>query len=153
MNLSPSAIEGLRELQHVAWQNSEDKGFHDNEPTDPAQLAIYNGNRLMLIVSEAAEALEEIRNGKPAGETYYPKHKPGCSVSDWRLYRSSVIGHEDPEPPCTCTPKPEGVPSEIADIVIRCFDFAGSNGFDLGRVIQKKITFNSTREPMHGKKF
>jgi hypothetical protein len=143
-------VMSLGALQNTCWQNSEDKGFHDNEPTDTAELAIYNGNRLMLIVSEAAEALEEIRNGRPAGETYYPHHKPGCSVSDWKLFGRDV---GERQPPCTCIPKPEGVPSEIADIVIRCFDFAGSNGFNLGRIIQEKLTYNSTREPMHGKKF
>lgn len=143
-------VMSLGALQNTCWQNSEDKGFHDNEPTDPAELAIYNGNRLMLIVSEAAEALEEIRAGRPAGETYYPHNKPGCAVSDWKLYNT---GPEDPQPNCTCTPKPEGVPSEIADIVIRCFDFAGSNGFDLGRIIQEKLAYNSTRPAMHGKKF
>lgn len=127
--ISDTTVTSLGTLQAVCWQNSEDKGFHDNEPTDAAELAIYNGNRLMLIVSEAAEALEEIRGGRPANETYY-------SGGDLSLIK-----------------KPEGVPSELADIVIRCFDFAGSNGFDLGQIIQEKLAYNTSRQHMHGKKF
>ena len=125
-------VMSLGALQNTCWQNSEDKGFHDNEPTDPEQLAIYNGNRLMLIVSEVSEALEELRKGYPANFTYHPTDYFG--------------GPDGPH-------KPEGVPSELADVVIRCFDFAGSNGFNLGQIIQEKLAYNSTREPMHGKKF
>ncbi|MBT8163059.1 MULTISPECIES: hypothetical protein [Arthrobacter] len=137
MTLSTTTVDALRDLQQVAWQNSEDKGFHDNEPTGAAELAIYNGNRLMLIVSEAAEALEEIRAGRSASETYYPDAPKDSHA-------------ERPEPGRY---KPEGVPSELADIVIRCFDFAGSNGFDLGQIIQEKLTYNRSRERMHGKRF
>lgn len=129
--ITDETVNHLADLQDICWQNSQDKGFHDNEPADPEQLAIYNGNRLMLIVSEAVEAHEEIRNGKPARLTYYPERT---------VWDGSPL-------------KPEGVPSEIADIVIRCFDFAGSNGFNLGAIIQEKLAYNSTRPHMHGKKF
>lgn len=142
--ISNETASHLTDLQQICWQNSEDKGFHANEPTDPEQLAIYNGNRLMLIVSEVAEALEEIRSGRPAGETYYPT-APIPSASS-RVNTAQAIVTPGPY-------KPEGVPSEIADIVIRCFDFAGSNGFDLGQIIKEKLAYNSTREHMHGKKF
>lgn len=132
--ITDRTVHELGELQALCWQNSEDKGFHASEPKDPAALAIYNGNRLMLIVSEAVEAHDEIRNGHAAGRTYYPADPV---FIDGKLQLQ----------------KPEGVPSEIADIVIRCFDFAGSNGFDLGSIIQEKMAYNATRERMHGKKF
>lgn len=132
--ITSETADHLTVLQEVCWQNSQDKGFHDNEPDDPAELAIYNGNRLMLIVSEAVEAHEELRKGHPAHATYYPADPV------W------IDGKLQPQ-------KPEGVPSEIADIVIRCFDFAGSNGFDLAWIIQEKLAYNSTRPHMHGKKF
>lgn len=125
--ITDETVNHLADLQDICWQNSQDKGFHDNEPADPEQLAIYNGNRLMLIVSEAVEAHEEIRKGLPVNMTYYDLDN--------------------------APKKPEGVPSEIADIVIRCFDFAGSNGFNLGAIIQEKLAYNSTRPHMHGKKF
>ncbi len=48
-------------------------------------------------------------------------------------------------------PKPEGVPSEIADIVIRCFDFADEAGFSLINAILEKLAYNNTRAHLHGK--
>lgn len=163
MTLSISAIEGLRELQHVAWQNSEDKGFHADRPNRDDFVAGERGdrayaialrdnqaNKLMLIVGEVSEGHEELRSGQEASSTYYPSHKPGCAVSDWKLYNS---GPEDPKPNCTCIPKPEGLPSELADIVIRAFDTAEIEKIDLAGMIAEKIRYNASRPHMHGKKF
>jgi hypothetical protein len=86
----------------------------------------------MLIVSEVVEAHDEIRNGKPADKTYYP----------------TSVGVDTGAPH-----KPEGVPSEIADVVIRCFDFAYTEGFDLAGIIAEKLIYNASRERLHGKKF
>jgi hypothetical protein len=50
--------------------------------------------------------------------------------------------------------KPEGVPSELADTVIRIFDFCFTENIDLGAIIEEKLAYNKTREQMHGgKKF
>ncbi|SDK79934.1 hypothetical protein [Arthrobacter sp. ok362] len=146
-----TTVAELKHLQSVCWQNSEDKGFHDSEPTDPEELAIYNGNRLMLIVSEVAEAHEEIRKGHPANHTYYPEPAlPSSLVAEVGVERARELIARDNLGKIR---KPEGVPSELADIVIRCFDFAESNGFDLGQIIQVKLAYNTSREHMHGKKF
>jgi NTP pyrophosphatase (non-canonical NTP hydrolase) len=48
--------------------------------------------------------------------------------------------------------KPEGLPSELADIVIRVCDLAGALGIDLDTAIKAKAAFNETREIMHGGK-
>jgi len=45
------------------------------------------------------------------------------------------------------------LPEELADIVIRCFSFAGGNGIDLQKAIDEKIEINRSREHLHGKKF
>jgi len=48
--------------------------------------------------------------------------------------------------------KPEGVPSELADIVIRALDAAGAWGIDLEAIIDEKLAYNITRGHRHGGK-
>jgi NTP pyrophosphatase (non-canonical NTP hydrolase) len=48
--------------------------------------------------------------------------------------------------------KPEGFPTELADVVIRCMDLAGALGIDLEAEIEKKHAFNATRPFRHGGK-
>jgi NTP pyrophosphatase (non-canonical NTP hydrolase) len=146
MSITPSTLEALRELQQTCGDTAASKGFHDDRPKredyshaedHQKDLANWQGNKLLLIVSEVVEAHDEIRDGKAAHETYYPK-APSDSHS------------ERPEPGLF---KPEGVPSEIADVVIRCFDFAYTEGFDLAGIIAEKLVYNASRERLHGKKF
>lgn len=77
-----------------------------------------------LIHSEVSEILEEFRAGHGATEKYY---------------------REDG--------KPEGVPVELADVIIRCMDMADYYGIDLEEAIREKYEFNKTRPYKHGKKF
>jgi hypothetical protein len=140
---------GISELQELCGSTAASKGFHDDRPSVPANpttagqraqveeaakaLANWQGNKLLLIVSEVIEAHDEIRSGHAADETYYP--------TQW--------GKDDTTGPF----KPEGVPSEIADAVIRCFDFAYTEGFSLADIILEKLAYNATRERLHGKAF
>ena len=48
--------------------------------------------------------------------------------------------------------KPAGFWVEIADLLIRVFDLAGSLGCDLDRVLRLKQAYNLTRPPKHGKR-
>lgn len=48
--------------------------------------------------------------------------------------------------------KPEGFPSELADIVIRCADLAGYLGIELESEIEMKMSYNATRSHRHGGK-
>lgn len=144
-----STLETLRELQAVIGQNNEAKGFHDDIPDRVDFVAgergdqafesatrQYHGNLLMLIVSEATEAHDEIRSGRDAWETYYP-----TLASEMK----QGVEHE--------RHKPEGVPSEIADIIIRCFDYGYRHSIDIPAMILEKIAYNTTRPYKHGKKF
>jgi len=102
----------LREMQKEAWAISESKGFHK----DHQHPAI----RLMLVVSELSEAVEELRKGHDATKIY---EKDG---------------------------KPEGFPIEIADAVIRLGDLCECAGMDLETAVRMKLGFNKTRPMMHG---
>lgn len=78
-----------------------------------------------LIHSEVSEALEEYRNGREPTETYYSRR-------DGK--------------------KPEGIPTELADVIIRIFDYCGCAGIDIENAIIEKIAYNRSRPYRHGGK-
>jgi NTP pyrophosphatase (non-canonical NTP hydrolase) len=47
--------------------------------------------------------------------------------------------------------KPEGLPSELADIIIRVADMAGWMGIDLEHELRMKGDYNETRPQKHGR--
>lgn len=49
-------------------------------------------------------------------------------------------------------PQFSGAEEELADIVIRCMDYAYSRGWDLPRAIEEKVHFNASRPHKHGGK-
>lgn len=115
---------------------------------DEAALRNYWIVKFGLIITEAAEAIEEIRKGRGVDEAYY------SGAGD---YPESTPVELDGRPR-----KPEGVPSELADIVIRCLDLAHEidyaaktnfkpTGFSLWDAIDEKLRFNATRPYKHGK--
>jgi len=82
------------------------------------------GELMMLVVTEVAEAMEEWRNGRDPGEVYYKANSN----------------------------KLEGVPSELADILIRVADLAEYYGINLTTVVREKMQYNNTRPYRHGGK-
>lgn len=49
-------------------------------------------------------------------------------------------------------PKPEGVGSEAADILVRLLDTCGRYGIDIRGELERKIAYNATRGYRHGNK-
>lgn len=80
------------------------------------------GTMFMLMVSEISEALEEYRNGIDPKTIYF---KDG---------------------------KPEGIPIELADCIIRILDYCGLEGIDIGEAIDIKHSYNINRSYRHGNK-
>ena len=78
---------------------------------------------LVLIHSEVSEALEEYRNGRLPTEVY--------------------TGNNG---------KPEGIPIELADVIIRVLDYCGYAGIDIDAAISQKHEYNRTRPYRHGGK-
>lgn len=74
---------------------------------------------------EVSEAWEEFRNHHAFNELYFNQANPG---------------------------KPEGIPAELADVMIRIADFAGRYCIDLEAALKAKMEFNKTRPARHGGK-
>ena len=90
----------------------------------PEDDPAFFSEKLLLIISEISEAFEEWRSNHGLTEIYY-----------------------DPQ-----GLKPEGVPIELADAVIRILHFCEANGINLERAIRLKMDYNKTRPFRHGGK-
>ena len=49
--------------------------------------------------------------------------------------------------------KPEGIPVEMADCLIRILDWAGSHNLDMERIVELKHEYNKMRPYKHGKSY
>lgn len=96
----------------------------------------------MLMVTELAEASEEVRNKAPA---YY------WNSSHGRVVHQDVGGSHNLSAGENLL-KPEGELSELADVVIRVMDYCGFHGWDLEAAIMAKHEYNKTRAFRHGGK-
>lgn len=81
------------------------------------------GEIIALCHSELSEALEEYRNGRLPTIAYYDG-----------------------------TEKPEGIPIELADCIIRILDYCGKERINIAEAIRIKHEYNKTRPYRHGGK-
>lgn len=125
---------GIIELSKQIHDNARDKGFWDKDRNV--------GEMLMLIVSEASEAMEADRIGK---------------YSDWLLGDPPIIQVDqldDAEFKRLFESQVKGtMEDELADVVIRCMDFMYARNADLEWHIKAKMRYNKMRPHMHGKKY
>lgn len=85
---------------------------------------------IALLHTEISEAYEEYRDNHEPNEIYYS--------TNFSKYRN--------------TPKPEGVPIELADLAIRLLHMCHAYGIDLEDAIETKMAFNEKRSYRHGGK-
>lgn len=137
----------ISELQTLCYEQSAAKGFHDDEPTEGRALLALNAERVALMHSELSEGLEELCAGRAPNGTYY--------IDELAEERTDQHWHENEQGEEVIPRyKPEGVPSEMADVVIRVLDFCGANDINLESMITEKLAYNATRGHKHGgKKF
>jgi NTP pyrophosphatase (non-canonical NTP hydrolase) len=122
----------INEMSDAAWSIAASKGWWDfaARPVASGDVPCAPGltmtptevtAQLALVMTEASEAIECVRDGD-----YAPRvstEKPG---------------------------KPEGLPSELADIVIRVGQLAHAMGIDLEEAIGVKMEHNAVRVHRHG---
>jgi NTP pyrophosphatase (non-canonical NTP hydrolase) len=143
---------GLNDLRDEALRIAVEHGFTD------ASI----GEDLMLMVSELAEALEDYRAGKKPDEVWYETRRDGSGaggfdkdgevvqsiqtlVSRWRTPEAMRQPNDPIRKPC-------GIPSELADVLIRVFHFCGKHGIDIEKAVHEKMAYNANRPFKHGNK-
>jgi hypothetical protein len=157
LKLTPYSLNTLAKQAHAT---AVEKGFYPDEGRIVFEL-------LALIHSEVSEALECVRKGQLTAEV----HAKGAAVP----VRVGQNGHLQVELENVAwnpqgqaftwyelTPeraqllgielKPVGLPSELADIIIRTLDLAAFLGIDMDKAIVEKLTYNATRPHKHGGK-
>lgn len=82
---------------------------------------------MALVMTECAEAIEHFRHGLEVNQL---------------VQFSDGDGHL----------KPDGVPSELADIIIRVLDICGAWDVDIDEAFRLKMAYNATRPERHGEK-
>ena len=126
---------GIKELVIESHQNAVDHGWWEGERNFGEQIALMH--------SELSEVLEEFRNKRDYTEVYFT-HK-GESPCNPVHFENQINKECDQR-------KPEGIPIEFADVLIRIFDTCGKYGIDLEEAVKIKMEYNKHRPYRHGKK-
>jgi len=153
---TPSAIqvieaEGATEiLTEVCYAAAAANGWHEDYPKREdytsdqvfkrATLA-WITNKVYLIANEVIEGTEELRDGRRVDEIYFV-HPDGTEYTEQQY--DALTG----APLC----KPEGLPIELADAIIRIGDLTGLMELPTADAVGFKLEYNATRGKRHGGK-
>ena len=109
----------LNEWQTLVGEINTTNGWREgfDRESVTGQLA-----QVMLVITELAELVEDLRDGHPIDSVWYTDRKP------------------------------EGPVSELADAAIRILDIADIYGIDLEEAVHEKLAYNTRRGYRHGGK-
>jgi NTP pyrophosphatase (non-canonical NTP hydrolase) len=117
----PPQAKSLGAMALEVRELNVEKGWRGRDNATPNTF----GDLVALLHSEVSEMLEAFRSWKFRDVTGDGWHLDGL-------------------------PKPEGVGSEMADVLIRLLDMADIYGFDLRFEYERKVAYNRTRPYRHG---
>ncbi len=123
----------INDLVKQTGETNKEKGWRDIKRSQLEDLA--------LVVTEVAEAMEEVRHGDSRPAIYQFDR----SRDDYKIIPHSNVNWDN-------TQKPEGVAIELADAVIRIMDMFDNYGWDLEQALKVKMDYNKTRSYRHGNK-
>jgi len=159
----------LNELRDAVHATSVEKGWWSRAgarragypgqwaDTDPTFL-----EAMALVHAEASEAVEDYRAGLPVAEPRWKYTwegpRPDLKFEGEKTYTHRVVGlglvEVTPEWAAAngAKVKPEGIPQELADIIIRVLDISGAWGVDIAAAVASKMEYNAGRTFRHGGK-
>lgn len=123
MGLKHQAQQVFARMQEEVKHLNQSKGWYDTRRTFAEDVA--------LLHSEVSEALEEYRRHGTEDRTVQPT--ASANVNE-RLH----------------PPRPLGVPSELADVLIRLLDTCERYEIDLVKAFDEKMKYNWNRPYRHG---
>lgn len=118
----------LNDLSKEIHQNAVNHGFWEEKKSFGDVTALFH--------SEISEAFEEYREGREPTEIYYSSKN------------KSFLNRKQTQ---ACN-KPEGIPIELADCIIRILDYCDHEGIDIEEAIRIKHEYNQSRPYRHGGK-
>jgi len=130
----------LNTLRDEAHRIASEKGFSAEQ---------HPAVDIALMHSELSEALEVLRCdlGTGADWTKTTYSYPGVNrLTDKAVVQNIATGED-------VRGKPEGVPAELADTIIRILHFCGKHKIDIEAAVHEKMAYNESRPHKHGKQF
>ena len=125
----------INDLVKEVHNNAKEKGWWE-KGKEKTSLECH-----MLMVTEIAEATEEVRNNRPSCYIQEEDNKLFVDID--------TVLEEYPFPDLQ---KPEGEPVELVDCMIRIMDYFGYKNWDLEKILRVKIGYNKNRSYRHGGK-